>query len=328
MSIINNLLLKTSICSLEWQPPMLATLTYDYFSHPEWIFECKFDGGRCLAYCDVNGIVTLYSRNKQILNEVYPELIISLKQSSYKSFIIDGEIVALNKKGISSFEKLQKRISLSKATEIDIAKVPIYFYVFDIQYFDDHDLRNLSLLERKEILKTVIKFNDKIFWTDYIKENGVNFYEYAKQIGWEGIIAKRAASIYQNKRSKDWLKFKCSNSQEFIIIGYTDPHGSRTGFGALLLGYYEDNKLCYAGKVGTGFDKVKLLDLKQKFIPFEIQELELKESIKKRDVHWLEPRLVCEIGFSEWTKDGKLRHPKYLGLRIDKEAKNIVKETQ
>lgn len=323
---INRLLSKSPISSLEWQSPMLATLTYKYFSHPEWIFECKFDGERCLAYCDLNRIITLYSRSKQVLNEVYPELVIALKQSSYKSFIIDGEIVALNKKGISSFTKLQKRIGLNRANKIDIAEVPVYFYIFDIQYFDNHDLRNLPLLERKEILKTVIKFNDKILWTDYFKEKGIRLYDEARQKGWEGIIAKKANSIYQNKRSKDWLKFKCGNGQEFIIIGYTAPQGSRVGFGALLLGYYKDTKLHYAGKVGTGFDRIKLLDLKQKFIPFEIQGSKLEEIIKGKDVRWLEPKLVCEVEFSEWTKEGKLRHPRYRGLRIDKDAKDIVRE--
>lgn len=313
------------IGSLEWQPPMLATLSHEYFSHPEWIFECKFDGQRCLAYCDLNGKISLYSRNKKILNDVYPELVIALKQSSHKTFILDGEIITLDHKGVSSFTRLQKRISLTKATESGIKEAPVYFYIFDIQYFDGCDLRQLPLIERKVILRKVIHFNEKILLTDYIKEQGAKFYEDAKKKGWEGIMAKRANSIYTNKRSVDWLKFKCSNGQEFIILGYTEPKGSRVGFGALLIGYYKGDKLCYAGKVGTGFDRALLLDLKQQFISLESSSLPGKQDAKGR-VHWLEPKLVCEVRFSEWTKNGKLRHPRYVGLRIDKDAKDIVRE--
>ena len=160
---------------------MLATLTYAYFSHPDWIFECKFDGERCLAYSDEKGVITLYSRNKKVLNNTYPELVEITSKPKYKSFIVDGEIVAIDKNGISNFSKLQKRIQLTYATKDVITSTPVYFYVFDIQYFDGHDVRMLPLFERKEFLKEVICFNSKVIWTEYHKEHGLEFYASAKQ---------------------------------------------------------------------------------------------------------------------------------------------------
>ena len=308
-----------------WQEPMLATLTYDYFSDSEWIFECKMDGERCFAYFDGKNII-LYSRNRQTLNTTYPEIVEAMALSKNKRFIIDGEIIALNKEGISSFSVLQNRLKLKEPSEEQIRACPVYYYVFDIIYYDKFDLKEIELIDRKNILKQCIKFNQTILFTEYYKEHGLKYFELAYKKKWEGIIAKNSHSTYQNCRSRDWLKFKCSYSQEFIILGYTKPKGARKNFGALLLGYYEKSKLCYAGKVGTGFDQSTLKYLKNLFKPFEHKNLNLNVEVKTHGVQWLEPKLICEIVFSEWTKNKKLRNPRYKGLRMDKNPESVIKE--
>ena len=323
----NKILQKTITSSLTWQDPMLATLTYDYFSDSNWIYECKMDGERCLVYCNGKGAITLYSRNQQILNRIYPELVDALMSSNKKSFIIDGEVVAFGRDGVTSFSKLQNRIGLQKPTIEDITKTPVYYYVFDMLYLNGNDIKELPLIKRKSILKSNITFNKQIIYTKHYKKYGLKFYEIACKKKWEGLIAKNAFSFYQNRRSKDWLKFKCGNEQEFIIVGYTEPQGSRMQLGALLLGFYDKNTLKYAGKVGTGFDRTMLQRLKNLLTPLEIElPIIVKQVIKEKNIHWVEPKIVCEIGFSEWTQNNKLRHPRFLGLRYDKESGDVIKE--
>jgi len=309
-----------------WVPPMLATLTKDYFSDPQWIFEPKLDGIRAIAFCNKSK-VTLLSRNKKSQNDTYPEIADALQKQKLHC-ILDGEIVAF-RKGVSSFEQLQKRLMAIDLEKAQASKVTIYYYIFDVMYLDGYDVTQLPLLERKKLLHDALNFKDPLHFTPHKVEKGETYFKSACKKGWEGIMAKRAESTYQHKRSRDWLKFKCINEQELVIGGYTDPQGSRLGFGALLVGYYENGNLKYAGKVGTGFDEEtlqvlykKLSKLKRSKCPFAPDE-----SLPKSKVHWVTPQLVGQIGFAEWTQYNKLRQPRYLGLRTDKKAKDVVRET-
>ncbi|MDR3551136.1 MAG: non-homologous end-joining DNA ligase [Candidatus Babeliales bacterium] len=309
-----------------WITPMAAMLTKKYFSDPAWIYECKFDGERVIAYKDGTEVILL-TRNKINVNDTYPELVTALKKQKIKSFIIDGEVVAF-KHGITSFETLSERMRLKNPERVKTNDVKVFYYIFDILYFDGYQITKLPLIKRKTILKNGLTFTNPLRYTEHKVGHGVDYYHQACKIGWEGIIAKNAASSYQSKRSSDWLKFKCVQVQEFVIGGYTEPQGGRAGFGALLLGYYDGKILKFAGKVGTGFDDALLQDLgsqlqknEQKKCPFGADE-----SLPKRKVFWVKPKLVAQIGFEEWTKYGKLRQPRFLGLREDKDAKDVVRE--
>jgi bifunctional non-homologous end joining protein LigD len=194
-------------------------------------------------------------------------------------------------------------------------------------YFDGQDLRNLPLFERKKMLREALEFKDPLRYTEYRDGDGVAFFEEACSHGWEGILAKNAASPYLSGRSREWLKIKCTREQEFVIGGYTDPQGERIGFGALLLGYYEAGKLRYAGRVGTGFDEATLRSLSKKLASLETTTSPFADDVRPRTgVHWTKPKLVAQVAFSEWTQDGKLRHPRFLGLRTDKRPEEVVRE--
>lgn len=308
-----------------WMEPMLATLTDRCAPDDDWIFERKFDGERCLVFCDGRA-VRLRSRNKKILNDTYPELEEALEEIAKAPFVADGEIVAFEGE-VASFSRLQKRMQIRDREKARQSEVPVFFYLFDLLYLDGFDLCALELRTRKSLLKVFLSFHDPIRYTEHRSKDGAGYYEDACRKGWEGVIAKRASSCYHHTRSRDWLKFKCINRQEFVIGGYTDPGGSRIGFGSLLLGYYECDRLIYAGRVGTGFDDDTLSDLsgrlaarEQKTSPFDGKERPLKGE------HFVTPELVCEIAFTEWTPDGKLRHPRYVGLRDDKSVEDVVRE--
>lgn len=309
--------------------PMLATLTEDYFSSDDWMYEHKFDGERCLAF-KKNGQVRLLSRNRKSMNEKYPELAAALKKQKADNFVIDGEIVTLNKNGVSDFQLLQGRINLSNATEIQamLKKIKVSYRIFDLMYLDGYDLRKLPLDVRKKILKKLLRYNKILIYTEHNIGNGLTLFKKACTLGWEGLIAKRIKSPYVGIRSRDWLKFKCIMKQELVIGGYTEPEGSRQYFGALLVGYYEKGKFKYAGKVGTGYSEEILRMLGRKLQRLEVKKCPFSnydESTK--GVHWVRPFLVAEFQFAQWTKGGKLRVGRYKGLRDDKAAKNVVKET-
>ena len=310
----------------EWMSPMLAKLTHDVFSDEEWIFERKLDGERCLVFKNGNE-VNIMSRNKKHLNDTYPEIVSALKKQKTGNFIADGEMVAFEGK-ITSFSELQKRMHLQNKEEIKNSKTKVFFYFFDLMFLQDRDLTKLPLTERKKLLDKVISFKDPLRFTAHRNESGEKFYKEACEKKWEGLIAKKADSHYVHSRSSHWLKFKCENQQEFVIGGYTDPQGERKGFGALLLGFYEDGKLQYAGKVGTGYTDKMLEDLHSKMSKIETDEPEFEENkdLPAKNVHWLKPKMVGEVAFTEWTRTNKLRHPRYLGLRRDKKAKDVVKE--
>jgi len=307
--------------------PMLATLTKNYFSKENWLYERKLDGVRCLLFKNKK-TVTIKSRNNKTLGNSYPELIKAMQKIDVEQLIFDGEIVTF-KGDITSFSKLQPRIGVKNPSESLIKKIKVYVYLFDILYLDGFDITQLPLTKRKSILKQVIDFNDPFRYMIHRKKEGLTFFKNACKKGWEGIIAKKQDSTYVHSRSKNWLKFKCIKQQELVICGYTEPEGSRIGFGSLLVGYYKNENLIYAGKVGTGYtdDFLKKFSKKLKKIETKKNPFKYKDRVKDENVHFVKPKLVAEIGFEEWTKDNKLRQPRFLGIREDKDPKDVVKET-
>ena len=307
--------------------PMLATLTKDYFSDKDWLYEHKFDGERCIAI-KKNGVVTLKSRNRNSMNAKYPELVAALTKQKADNFIIDGEIVSKNKKGVSDFELLQGRINLSKPGDIE-KRIPINYCIFDLMYLDGYDTRHLPLLTRKKLLKPLLSYNKILTYTTHIIKDGLPYFKKACHLKWEGLIAKHITSTYVGKRSREWLKFKCIMQQELVIAGYTAPQGSRAYFGALLVGYYNKaGNLIYAGKVGTGFDEKTLNMLGKKLERLHRTSCPFTSYTgPTRNVQWVRPVLVAEFHFAQWTNAGRLRVGRYKGLRDDKNAKDVVKET-
>ena len=310
------------------QPLMLATLEEQPFSRPEWIFEIKYDGVRVLA--ERNGdTVELYGRNGTVITNRYPEIKEALKCLPVERFVIDGEIVALDERGQPAFQRLQARMHLTHPRDIQQAMsvVPVEGIFFDCLAVEGHDLRSLALLERKEILKRFLPPLGRARYSDHIVAAGKDFFAAASERGLEGIVAKKANSRYTGGRSRDWMKIKCQRRQEFVIGGYTDPQGGRSYFGALHLGLYRDQKLIYISKVGTGFDTRTLKLIWEKMQPLARAQSPFEErSPTGRGNHWVEPALVCEVRFSDWTDDGGIRHPTFFGLRPDKKPKECRKE--
>jgi len=304
---------------------MLATLTDHPFSDPDWIFERKLDGVRCLAFRD-GGEVRLMSRNRKPLTERYPELAAALLQQTPPRFIVDGEIVAF-KDGVSSFERLQGRLGLTDPVRARATAIPVFYYIFDLLWIDGYDITRLELRDRKRVLRSAFAFQAPIRYSGHRDRDGEQMYRAACARGLEGIVAKRAASPYVQRRSPDWLKFKCVAEQELVIGGWTDPEGTRTGFGALLVGYYDNGTLVYAGKVGTGYDHTTLRQLGAKLRRLSRSRSPFaRGNPPARGAHWVQPALVGQFGFTEWTRDGRLRHPRFLGLRSDKPAHAVVRE--
>ena len=297
--------------------PMKAVLSDAPFSDPGWIFERKLDGIRCLAIRDGGG-VSLMSRTARRMNDQFPELVRALEREPSRDFIADGEVVAFEGR-VTSFARLQQRAR---------KRVPVFLYVFDLPRHEGHDLRALPLRERKARLRRALRFEGPVRLNPHRNgEHGEEVYREACEKGLEGVIAKRADSPYRGGRSRDWLKLKCHAEQELVIGGFTAPKGSRTELGALLVGYYEDRALRYAGKVGTGFDHATL-----RALGAGLRELEQPESPFEpfkpvpAGTRWVRPELVAQVGFAEWTRDGRLRHSRYIGLREDKPAHEVVRE--
>jgi bifunctional non-homologous end joining protein LigD len=305
--------------------PMKATLTDDRFSDPNWMFERKLDGIRCVAFRTPER-VRLLSRTAKELNRSYPELVEALERESREDFVADGEIVAF-RRGVTSFERLQHRMQIADPDRARRTGVPVFLYLFDIVHLEGRDTRALSLRTRKALLRKALRFYGPIRYMQHRNTEGEALYREACRRGLEGLIAKRVDSPYTSRRSRDWLKFKCSYEQELVIGGFTDPQGTRTEFGALLVGFYEDGDLRYAGKVGTGFDRRTLKQLGKRLRGLERDDAPFVDfhPIPPR-THWVEPRLVGQFAFTEWTRDGRLRHPRYLGLRDDKRPREVVRE--
>jgi bifunctional non-homologous end joining protein LigD len=297
---------------------MKAVLTDVRFSDEGWIFERKLDGIRCVAVRD-GGPVRLLSRNDLSLNERYPEVAAALEAQPQRRFAVDGEVVAFDG-GQTSFARLAQR---------GRTHVAVFFYIFDVLWLDGCDVRALPLRTRKRLLRGSLRFDARALrFSTHRNGDGEAFFAEACRKGWEGLVAKRADSPYTEQRSKDWLKLKCEQGQELVIGGFTAPKGTRTDFGALLLGYYDGDALRYAGKVGTGFDDATLDALGERLRALRQDDAPFADAseIRERTAQWVRPELVAQLGFSEWTTAGRLRHPRFLGLREDKPAREVVRE--
>jgi bifunctional non-homologous end joining protein LigD len=296
---------------------MKAVLTDERFSDPDWIFERKLDGIRCIAIRSGKRL-RLLSRNDLSLNARYPELVTALEAEGCERFAVDGEVVAFD----------GARTSFARLAARGHRRVPVFLYVFDLLWLDGHDVRELPLRARKRLLRSALRFEGPVRLTPYRNEAGEALFADACRRGWEGVIAKRAESPYRATRSRDWLKFKCEKGQELVIGGFSAPKGARTEFGALLLGYHDGDALRYAGKVGTGFDHETLRELGARMRELARDEPPFADaaSIRERGITWVEPKLVAQVAFTEWTRAGRLRHPRFLGLRDDKPAREVVRE--
>jgi bifunctional non-homologous end joining protein LigD len=280
----------------EWVEPMAATLTQERFTGPDWLFERKFDGIRLLAFKQGED-VRLFSRNR--LPQNLPSISAAIAKLAVRDLILDGEV------------------TWSKSGTV--------YHVFDLLWLDDRNLMLLPLVERRASfnalalrppLERVSELTDPKPW------------ERASSEGWEGVIAKRRDSLYEHRRSPHWLKMKCEASQELVVGGFTDPQGGRLGLGALLVGYFETEDFVFAGKVGTGFDTKLLLELRARLDTLEIPKSPFTKAVglPRFRAHWVQPELVVQVAFIEWTVHGKLRHPRFLGVRGDKSAREIVRE--
>jgi bifunctional non-homologous end joining protein LigD len=308
-------------------PPMLAQIgTGIPPSDPKWIYEVKWDGVRAVCYIQ-DGHVRMVSRNGNVIDGQYPELSILPHQIKAQTAIIDGEIAALNERGVPSFELLQRRINVADASSVALLSRhhPVVFYAFDLLYLDGRDLRGLPLVERKHLLKEVLKPNDVVRYSEHFSD-GKALFEAAKQQGVEGIIGKKASSFYESRRSGDWVKYKVHSSDSFLLCGFTE--GARDHFGALVLGIHDGGKLKWAGNVGTGFDRKTMKAIYDKLAPLAIDKrpLEPDKNLPKKDVTWVRPELVCEVEFANWTEDGRLRAPVWKGFRTDIDPSDVVRQ--
>jgi DNA ligase D-like protein (predicted ligase) len=305
--------------------PMQAKLTDRPFSDPAWVFERKLDGIRAAVRRE-RGEVTLTSRTGKPLTPAYPELVEALEAEPATEFAADGEIVAFDGSR-TSFARLQGRMGIHDPRLARMSGIPVFLYLFDLLEFEGHDLTALPLRKRKGALRRAFSFHGPVRYTPHRNERGEELFAEACAKGWEGLIAKRADSPYRHGRSGDWLKLKCSFEQELVIGGFTPPGGSRQRFGALLVGYQEEGELRFAGKVGTGFSAATLADLGDRLEALEQPRPPFTRGTGlPRVARWVKPELVGQFAFGEWTRDGKLRHPRYLGLREDKPAAEVVRE--
>ena len=295
-------------------------------SSDEWLFEIKWDGVRAICYLN-HGRLRMVSRNGRSIERQYPELSILPHQVKAKTAILDGEIAALDDRGLPSFEMLQRRITVGEASTIATLarKNPVVFFAFDLLYLDGRDLRGTPLIERKRLLKEVLIPNDLVRYSDEFAGHGPELLEAAKAQGLEGIVGKRASSFYESRRTSDWVKWKNTESSSFVLCGFTK--GERDLFGALVLGIYDHGKLTWAGNVGTGFDRKMMGSIHAALAPLVTPTSPLPpHKLLPREITWTRPELVCEVKFSNWTEDGRLRAPVFLGLRPDIDPRECVRE--
>ena len=290
---------------------MLATLVPRPFHKPNWVYEEKYDGIRILAYKEGDKL-SLITRNDIDRVSDFPNLAAAIRHLKSSTLLLDGELVVFDQENVSRFQLLQQRSGEAK------------YAVFDCLFANGRDLRTEPLSVRRKSLKNAIKTGNVLLIAERLAENGLQAYRVAKRRGFEGVVAKDASSPYVEGRSRYWLKVKIRKEEEFIIGGYTEPAGSRKYFGALLLGAYKQGVLRYVGKVGTGFDEKTLSSLFHKFKPLVRKESPFVPPLRMKNATFLSPKLVAQISFTEWTSDGKLRQPVFLGLREDKSPREVV----
>ena len=307
----------------EFVSPQLATLVKEAPKGDEWLHELKFDGYRLLCHVE-RGHVRLWTRNQKDWTEKFPGIAKALKKLRVKSAILDGEVVAMDSSGRSSFQMLQQAIHKT-------AGKGLVLQVFDVIYLEGFSLKRTPLLERKRVLEELITAADSdqvLRYSDHVEGNGPKFLKQACDFGIEGIVSKLANSVYESTRSHSWQKIKCLKRQEFVIAGYT-LSDKGLPFSSLVLGVYEKGKLIYAGRVGTGFSAKGRVDLKKKLDrlrrptkPFET----IPRDADLRRATWVEPKLLGEVAFAEWTDEGVIRHPSFQGMREDKKATEVIRE--
>lgn len=297
-----------------FEPPQLAALVEAAPEGDGWLHELKFDGYRLLCRLE-EGQVRLLTRRGHDWTASFKDAALALAGLDARQALIDGEIVALDAKGAPSFQALQN------------GRGPFYYYAFDLLWLDGRDLRGRPLSERKAQLKRLLgAAGDPVRYSDHVEGRGPAFYEEACRLGLEGIVSKRADSPYRSGRGKAWLKVKCLKRQELVVLGWTDPGGSRQRFGALLLGVRQAGALRYAGKVGAGFDEKTLRSVHERLAPLETGRPPVEPAPREKGAHWVRPELTAEVAFSEWTHDGKVRQAVFYGLRLDKPAAEVVQE--
>jgi len=308
----------------KWQPPMLAQLLRlpeerSTLEDAEWIYERKLDGLRCLATRS-DTEVQLWSRNHLSFSARFPRVVSAVSRLQVGDAVLDGEIVAFDEAGRSSFTLLQQPGSDAR---------PVYV-VFDVLRLLGEDTSRLALEERLQLLDRLLSSSPSqdVLGVERVSGDPADLLARACRDGWEGLIAKRSGSDYRPGRSPDWRKLKCSASQELVIGGWTDPAGTRTGFGALLVGYYDDGGLVYAGKVGTGFSEESLRSLHAELRARALASSPFVSDVRERGAHWVRPDMVAAVAFTEWTREGKLRHPRFEGLRPDKAASEVRREVR
>ena len=305
--------------------PMLASVIEKPFDDPNWLFEIKWDGYRAIAFIE-NGNVRLVSRNQNDLTPRYPELRELAKFVNAKTAVLDGEVVVLDEQGRSSFSLMQQRTGIRShgRQATPRSELPMLYYAFDLLYLDGYDLRRVSLEERKRALKEILTADEIAGYSDHYAGQGVALFDAAKQRGLEGILAKRRSSSYEERRSREWLKIKITQTVDCVVGGYTDPEGTRQYFGSLVLGLYDKKKkLIHVGQAGTGFDQATLKEISEILKPIGTSKNPFTGPVEARNVHWVKPLLVAEVKFSEWTHETnegglKLRAPVFMGLREDK----------
>jgi bifunctional non-homologous end joining protein LigD len=313
--------------------PMLATSVDDPFDDPEWLYEIKWDGYRAIAFI-TKGKVRLVSRNQNDLTAQYSELHSIPSFIKADTAILDGEIAALDEAGRSSFSLMQQRTGIRQGGRRVASRrdIPVLYYVFDVLYLDGYDLRRVSLEERKELLRQITDVSGHVRYSEHFSQ-GKGLFDVARQKGLEGILAKRRNSVYEERRTREWLKIKITQTVDCVIGGYTDPEGSRDYFGSVVLGLYDkEGNLIHVGQAGTGFDQAMLKEVWKVLKKRETKVSPFPHGVEAlRIVHWVKPELVAEIKFTEWTHETaesgmKLRAPVFLRLRDDKEPKECSLE--
>lgn len=309
--------------------PMLAESRKTPFTREGWVFELKYDGYRIIAGV-AGGRATLLSRNGNDITATFPDIAASLEALPFPDFIVDGEAVVHDDRGLPSFQRLQQRAQLRRTADIAraAAESPATLYLFDCPAFAAHDLRPLPLVDRKAVLRMLLPPAGPLRYSEHIPQQGEELFERVVAMGLEGIIAKRAEAPYRGGRSRDWQKIRADLTDDFVVVGWTEPKGARSGFGALLLGWYDDGELVYSGRVGSGFTEKELAAVEAVLREREEKKSPAKGAPKGADHHWVPPGVVVEVRYREWTDEGLLRHPVFVRFRDDKRPEECVKRAR